>query len=172
MSHPWVRIDDRLIHGQVTVAWRQHLCCDEIWVVDDALAVDPFLQDALRLATPPDVVLHVYTIEEATSAWEGNDAPGPPAGNSSTAPREVLVLLKSPQAALALVERGVPLAQLNVGNLAARPGSRRALKSISLTGEQIAALDHLAERGIAILFQPVPEEPPLEWCSLRRRLQP
>jgi mannose/fructose/N-acetylgalactosamine-specific phosphotransferase system component IIB len=57
----WARIDDRLIHGQVTVGWRQHLRYNTICVVDDLAAADPVMRDVLRLATPSDVALHVYT---------------------------------------------------------------------------------------------------------------
>ena len=61
----WVRVDDRLIHGQVTVGWRQYLRYAEIWVVDDQARDDPYLQDALRLAAPEGVVVRVYGVEEA-----------------------------------------------------------------------------------------------------------
>jgi PTS system mannose-specific IIB component len=153
----WVRIDDRLIHGQVTVGWQQHLRYRAICVVDDVAATDPALHDVLRLATPDDVALYVYTTKEAADAL----APSPP--------DKTLLLLKSPQTGLALVEGGLSLSQLNVGNLAARPGSVRVLQSISLTVEDVAALDALAARGIAITFQPTPDDPAVEWQALRRR---
>jgi mannose/fructose/N-acetylgalactosamine-specific phosphotransferase system component IIB len=170
----WARIDDRLIHGQVTVAWRQYLHLDEIWVVDDGVAADPFLQDALRLATPAGVVLGVYTIQEAASAWQERCTPAPEATSEASAvpgTRRVLVLVKSPQAALALVEQGAALSHLNVGNLAARPGSERAFKSISLTREHVAALDELAGRGVRITFQPVPDDAGVDWQAVRRRIR-
>ena len=153
----WTRIDDRLIHGQVTVGWRQHLRYDAICVVDDVAAADPALRDALRLAAPAGVVVHVYTTEEATSALAASPS------------ERTLLLLKSPQTALALVEGGLSLSQLNIGNLAARPGSVRVLKSISLTVEDVAALDALDARGIAITFQPTPDDPTVDWRALRPR---
>jgi PTS system mannose-specific IIB component len=153
----WARIDDRLLHGQVTVGWRQHLRYRAICVVDDLSATDPALRDALRLAAPAGVAVHVYATKEAASAL------------AASPPDETLLLLKSPQTALDLVEGGLSLSRINVGNLAARPGSTRVLKSISLTVEHVAALDALAARGIAITFQPTPGDPPVEWQALRRR---
>lgn len=153
----WARVDDRLIHGQVVLGWRQHLRLEEIWVVDDALAADPFMVDALRLAAPADVSLRLLTAAQAAAtlaaplAWR------------------TLLLFQEPQTALALVEAGVRLAQLNVGNLAARPGSRRAWQSISLTERQAAALDALAERGVTITFQATPDDLPVPWTQVRRR---
>ena len=153
----WARIDDRLLHGQVTVGWRQHLRYRAICVVDDVTAADPALRDALRLAAPAGVAVHVYATKEAASAL------------TASLPDNTLLLLKSPQTALDLVEGGLPLSRINVGNLAARPGSVRVLQSISLAGEHVAALDALAARGIAVTFQPTPGDPPVEWGTLRQR---
>jgi mannose/fructose/N-acetylgalactosamine-specific phosphotransferase system component IIB len=153
----WARIDDRLIHGQVTVGWRQHLRYQAICVVDDLSAADPVMRDVLRLATPDGVALHVYTLQEAAHAL------------ATPASDRTLLLLKSPQAALAVVKAGLPLSRLTVGNLAAGPGSVRVLKSISLAPEHVAALDALAARGVEITFRPTPDDHPVDWQALRRR---
>lgn len=154
----WARVDDRLIHGQVVVGWRQHLRFQEIWVVDDGLAADPFMGDVLRLAAPAEVVVQVRTVAQAAAALAADPE------------RRTLLLFKEPQVALALVEAGARLAQLNVGNLAARPGSRRAWQSISLTETHMAALDALAGRGISISFQATPDDAPIPWAQVRRRI--
>jgi PTS system mannose-specific IIB component len=153
----WARIDDRLIHGQVVVGWRQHLRYDAIYVVDDKVGEDPFLRHVLCLSAPSGVIVHVYTMAEAVAAL------------SAPTPDRVLLLFKRPQAALALVEGGVRLPHLNVGNLAAEPGSVRVLKSISLTPDHVAALDALAERGVHITFQPTPDDPQVSWRTVRRK---
>ena len=154
-------MDDRLIHGQVTVGWRQHLQYSEIWVVDDHVCADPYLRDALCLAAPPGVQVCVYRVDEAASQWASV------VRHPSTA---VLLLLRSPQVALALIEEGVALDRLNVGNLAAQPGSVRAFKSISLTRAQVDALDDLAGRGVCITFQLTPEDAQADWQVVRRRV--
>ena len=166
----WVRIDDRLIHGQITVAWRPYLDYDGIWIVDDQVGSDPFLKEVLRVAAPAGVGVQVYTTEEAVAAW--TDLPtGGNRQENSTAPRKILLLLKRPQTALALFEGGLsaPILErgLNVGNLASRPGSRRAFKSISLDPEDVSALDALAERGVRITFQAVPHSSHADWAGIR-----
>jgi mannose/fructose/N-acetylgalactosamine-specific phosphotransferase system component IIB len=152
----WARVDDRLIHGQVVLGWRQHLAYDEIWVVDDEVSADPFLGDVLRMAAPGGVIVRVYGVAEAAQVLLG---PKPTA--------RVLLLFKQPQAALSLVEVGVDLPYLNVGNLAARPGARRVFRTISLTDEQAAALDALAARGVRITFQLAPDDAQADWQRLR-----
>lgn len=162
----WTRVDDRLIHGQVTVVWRQYLHFDRVWVVDDQVAADPFLRDTLCLAAPAGVTVGVHTVQQALKGLFGGlgeDLEGGPAGPP------LLLLVKSPQAALALVEGGLPLDELNVGNLASRPGSKRAFASISLTPEQAAALDALAAHGVRIAFQPAPDGARATWSQVRAR---
>ena len=157
MSQLWARVDDRLIHGQVVVGWRQHLRYQAICVVDDAVAADRVLCDVLRLATPPGIGLEVCTVEEALSGLAG-------ATSSAT-----LLLLKSPQAALRLLDGGLALRQLNVGNLASAPGSVRVLGAISLTLAHVEALDSLATRGVEITFQSTPDQAAVPWETLRKR---
>jgi PTS system mannose-specific IIB component len=155
----WTRIDDRLIHGQVVTAWRQHLGYQAISVVDDTMAADPYLSDALRLAVPPGVAVDIWTVRHAVEAL------------SELPAVETLLLLRSPQVALTLIQAGLSLARINVGNLGAQPGSRRVLKSISLTAPQAAALDALAAHGVDITFQVTPDDPPVSWSKIRQRLR-
>jgi mannose/fructose/N-acetylgalactosamine-specific phosphotransferase system component IIB len=162
----WVRVDDRLIHGQVTVGWWQHLRFREIWVVDDLVRDDPYVRDALRLAAPAGVKVQVLAVTEATAVLTAEAASlGMGRGQA------VLMLVREPEVVLALIEGGVWIARVNVGNLGSRPGSVRAVKNISLTATQIAALDALAERGIAVFFQLAPEDVRLEWEVVRRRVR-
>ena len=169
----WVRIDDRLIHGQVTVAWRPYLDYDGIWIVDDQVGSDPFLEEVLHIAAPAGVEVQVYTTEEAVAAWVGFTAEGSES-QSSAVPRKILLLLKRPQTALALFEEGLaaPMLErgLNVGNVASRPGSKRAFKSISLAAEDVSVLDALAERGVPLTFQAVPHTKRADWASVRAGL--
>jgi PTS system mannose-specific IIB component len=166
----WVRVDDRLIHGQVTVGWRQYLRCAEIWVVDDRARDDPYLQDALRLAVPDGVAVHVYGVGDAVALLTLGGRRQTSDVTEGRGLCRVLLLVRSPEAALALAEGGVPLERLNVGNLASRPGSVRAFKNIALTPAHVEALDALAARGVRITFQLAPEDAQAEWQDVHRRL--
>ena len=159
----WTRIDERLIHGQVVVAWRRYLGYDEICVVDDAVAGDPFLSDVLRLAGPDGVAVRVCTVQGAAEALASRVG-----GRLHPALQgRILLLCKHPQTVLDLVEAGLLLSQVNVGNLSG--GSIPAMRSISLSPEDVAALDALAEHGVRITFQPTPDDPEVDWQVVRRR---
>jgi D-glucosaminate-specific PTS system IIB component len=146
-----VRVDDRLIHGQVVVKWLRQLDCREIWIVDDKLSVDSFMQSILRLAAPTDVRVFVVPLSEGAVSLGLV-----PAG------RNALVLVKSPQTALALLDCGLDFRELNVGALAGGAGTVRLYRSISASDDQIRCLREIADRGVRVFFQTVPEERPVD----------
>jgi len=152
------RLDDRLLHGQVVVAWRQFLRFDTAYVIDDGVAGDPYLVDALCLAAPSDLQVRVMTVAEAALAL--TEAP---VGRA-------ILLFKIPLSALALVEVGVALPGLNVGNLASGPGRVRVQRSISLSKEEAATLDELSARGVEVTFQQTPDDRAVGWDVLRRKI--
>jgi mannose/fructose/N-acetylgalactosamine-specific phosphotransferase system component IIB len=141
-----VRVDDRLIHGQVVVKWLHHLGSKDILIVDDELWGDDFMQSVLRLAAPPGVRVHVAPTQGAREQLDRIASQG------------VLVLVKSPPTALALHRSGVEFSAVNVGGMAAGPNTTRLFKSVSATQEQIAALLDLQARGVRVYFQIIPEE--------------
>ena len=143
-----VRVDDRLIHGQVVVKWLRYVGADAIWIVDDQLSADAFLQSILRLAAPPGVQVEVAAANEAPRLL----------AKASEQGHHVLLLVKSPQTALALFEQGLDFGELNVGGLGAAPNTTRVYKSVSLSPTHMASLRCLQERGVRVYFQMVPEE--------------
>ena len=175
-----VRIDDRLIHGQVVVKWLRHLACNEIVVVDDDLWADDVLRSILRLAAPRGVSLQVVPVSQASRvvnphqsyALCGDDGPatsrtGPGlSGVTMDCGRRVLLLVRSPQTALALLDSGLPFQELNVGGLAAGKGTTRVYKSISVTPGQLLILQQIGFRGVRVYFQTVPDERVLELSEL------
>lgn len=154
------RLDDRLLHGQVVVAWRQVLHFDVAYVIDDGVAGDPLLLDTLRLAAPFDLHVRVLTVSEAVDALAEL-----PTGRA-------ILLFKTPQPALALVEAGVTLPGLNVGNLASGKGRVRVHGSISLSKAEAAVLDALSARGVRVTFQQTPDDRAVGWEVVRKRVLP
>lgn len=152
----WVRVDDRLIHGEVVVAWLSTLGTSKIIVVDDGVAKDEFMKEVLHLAAPTHSTLIVLSLEQALSGDKSrfNDA---------------LVLVKSPVTALALRQGGIEFNHLNVGGLGARPGRRPLYKNISASPEEIKALQEFEQEGGEVVFQIVPTDSAVPLAKVRQR---
>ncbi|MBC7250407.1 MAG: PTS sugar transporter subunit IIB [Anaerolineae bacterium] len=155
-----VRIDDRLIHGQVVANWVKVLRSRRIVIVDDDVAADSFMQNVMRLAAPPGVTVEVYSLQEGINVLKGKPLQAD----------KILVLLKSPQVAEQLYRNGVHFKVLNVGGLGAAPGRRPVFKSISLSDEELAILQRLVDRGVEVTLQTVPGEKKVSLASLLSRL--
>ncbi|MBC7232878.1 MAG: PTS sugar transporter subunit IIB [Chloroflexi bacterium] len=151
-----VRIDDRLIHGQVVAVWVKHLRTDRIVIVDDGVAKDPFMQEVLRLAAPPGITVDVCSIQEGIATL-GEEAPQRD---------RTMVLLRSPQAARQLFDGGVRFTHLNVGGLGAGPGRKLVFKNISMSDEEKEILKSLVRDGVRITLQTVPGEQCVDFSSL------
>lgn len=151
-----VRIDDRLIHGQVIAVWCKHRKFTRVLIVDDAVAADPFLQEVLSLAAPPGLRVDVMSIDEGIEELQ-RDLPD----RSTT-----MVLLKSPEAARKLYDGGVEYEALNVGGIGSAPGRRNIFKNISVSPEEIEILRYLMHQGVKITLLTVPGEKSKQFSDL------
>lgn len=155
-----VRIDDRLIHGQVIAVWCKHRRFTRILIVDDGVAADSFMQEVLSLAAPPGLQVDVLSIGGGIDALS-QDAP-----NRGT----TMVLLKSPQVAQQLYDGGVRYGALNVGGIGNAPGRKNIFKNISASEEEIAIFKYLMGEGVEITLLTVPGEKSKAFSDLASKL--
>src|SRR5437660_1329114 len=100
------RVDDRLIHGQVVVAWGQRMNPQRIWVVDDAVATSDWERELVE-SSAPDITVRVCSVADAAAAWAGErDAEG-----------GAFLLVRDLRVALRLVRAGAAPSRLNLGGL-------------------------------------------------------
>jgi mannose/fructose/N-acetylgalactosamine-specific phosphotransferase system component IIB len=155
-----VRIDDRLIHGQVIAVWCKHRRFTNILIVDDGVAADPFMQEVLSLAAPPGLQVDVLSVEEGVDALTGN------LPNRGT----TMVLMKSPQTARRLYDGGLEYSALNVGGIGSGPGRKNIFKNIAASKEEIVILKYLLDQGVEITLLTVPGEKSKAFSDLAGKL--
>lgn len=143
-----VRIDDRLIHGQVATRWTAELKATRILVPNDEVAVNEVQKQILRMACPDGVNTSLISVDKAIENINAG----------KYASQKVLVVAKSPIEILHMIENGVDIKVLNVGNMAKRDNARQIKKSISITPEEEQAFKALLAKGIEITAQMVPDE--------------
>ncbi len=156
-----VRVDNRLVHGQVLEAWLPALDAHGILVADDEAAGNVLARSAMALAIPPGVNFEVLRVEAAAGLLR-------PGGKGPQAPR-TLVLLRDVRDAVALSEAGVPVPQLNLGNVHFGRGRKQVSPSVFLDAGELAALEKLSRSGTQVEVRAVPSEPPLRLPDLKAR---
>lgn len=144
-----VRIDDRMIHGQVATQWSGRLNATRIMVINDAIMNDDMRKSVVRLAAPANVSTSILGREKAVSNIKSGRYEG----------QRVLLICVSPVDVNYLLDNGLPITQVNVGNLAARPGTTRIRPSINVTQEEITAFKQLLDRGVEVTVIPTPQSP-------------
>lgn len=155
MSWSLQRVDDRLIHGQVLVAWAQRLRPERIWVVDDAAAGNDWERELMSSAAP-DIEVQVVTVETMGALWS----------RESAAPGGAFLLMRDLGTALALVEAGAAIERLNLGGLHYAPGKTKVNEYIYLDDADRARTRALLGRGVAIDVQDVPSARPEPLAAL------
>ena len=143
------RIDDRLLHGQVAVAWAAALKPALIYVVDDAVASSAWESALYRSAPPPGAEVAVLRLDAFAALWR----------ERRVDPARSFLLLRSPGSAFRLLDLGVPLARLNVGGLRHREGAREILPYVWVGPEDETSLRALAARGVEIRARDLPMNP-------------
>jgi mannose/fructose/N-acetylgalactosamine-specific phosphotransferase system component IIB len=151
-----VRIDDRLIHGQVVAGWLRALGAERIVIVDDATARDEFLREVLTLAAPSGVPVEVLDLAGGAARCI----------ELAALPEPVIVLARSPRTVLALRQAGVPIEVVDLGGLGAGPGRRRLHRTISVSPDELAELRELEQLGTRVEIRIVADDRPISLSSL------
>ena len=142
-----VRIDDRLIHGQVAVDWCNAVNATRIMVANDVMYENDVQKAALRLVVPAGLKSSLLNIEKATKNLVSGKYEG----------QRVILVVRRPKDILRMMDHGVEVQEINVGNLPARDGTRNVKKSINVTDEEIKDFQELSRRGVKLTGKQVPD---------------
>lgn len=146
MSIAVVRVDDRLIHGQVVVGWGQPLGLGFIALVDDKVRGSDWEQDLYRMGVPPSMEAIFASVDEAARRY----------GDWVNDPRVGLLLTGDIDTLLALIASVPKLRRVTLGGIHHKPGRVERLRYVYLTDEELAKLRGLARQGVEVVAQDVP----------------
>lgn len=159
----WVlhRIDDRLIHGQVLVAWGAHLAPARIWLVDDAVAANDW-ERQLYAEAAPGIEVRVANVAEAAAAHAAE----------ASAPGAAFLLVRDLATARRLVESGAVVGEFNVGGLHYAPGKEKVAEYVYLDDADRDDARALLGRGVALEVRDVPASRPQHLEALDTSVKP
>lgn len=153
------RIDERLLHGQVTVGWGMRLRLSHYVVVDDELARSAWEQELYGAGLPPGVGVRFLGVEEAVRTLPELEA----------IEEEGALLTRGTAAMRALAEAGrLDGRRVNLGGLHDAPGRRRLLDYVYLRDDEIDDLKAIAERAASLTARDLPTSTEVELQDLVR----
>lgn len=156
-----VRIDDRLIHGQVTVAWGTWLEPDRIVLANDEVAGTPWRRDLYAGSDTLGAAVSVVSVADFCGAvreqrWKGE---------------KLIVVVESPLDLLRLIDGGVAVPCANVGGMHFAAGKRELLPYVYVDDNDLAAMKAIASRGTRQLAQDVPQTSPVDLVPILAELE-
>ena len=156
-----LRIDDRLIHGQVVEGWLKNIRVHRIVVASDTVQADETQKALWMLAVPSGIELSCLSLQEAAHEWK----------NGTWKNERVLVLVSTPDEAFALLENGAPIKSVNLGGLHFRQGRVQILKGISLDDADVRALQAMAGKGVMLEARALPLDEPVNMTEYLKSWQ-
>ena len=142
------RLDERLIHGQVATFWTRTLQADRIIVADDDVLKDEIGVSALKAAVPSGVHLSILSVDNAAARLNAGIYSG----------QRVFLIVNKTKTIRRMVESGLKVKEVNIGNMGEKEGRQRIKKSVYCTSEELADVEAVEKAGVTVFAQMVPND--------------
>ena len=130
-----VRIDDRLIHGQVMTSWLNYTSANKIMIIDDEVANDAFMKSVLKTCVPAAARLK--------KGFAGD---------------KCIILVKYPKTLYRLMSEGIVFDHVNIGGMGVSGDRTKFFRNISASEEEKKMLKELVEAGSKIGVRIIAED--------------
>lgn len=152
-----VRVDYRMVHGQIVAKWIKFRPVERLIVADDLLVNDEFMSDIYRMAVPdrPVDIVKLDDIQKTLDAT--NDS--------------VMLIFKDVAGAYKAFKAGVVLPELNVGAVQNNKERKSVIQGVALSNDEYNMLEEMKETGLEVFLQPIPENDPVGLKSIERKFK-
>lgn len=141
------RIDNRLIHGQVATQWASSVGANLLLVANDKVANDKFRQGLMDMAAPSFAQTRYFTLEKTINVI-----------HKASPAQKIAIICESPSDVLTLVQGGVPITKVNIGNMHMAEGKRQVATVVAVDDTDVSAFKKLQELGVELEIRKVPSE--------------
>jgi fructoselysine and glucoselysine-specific PTS system IIB component len=143
-----LRVDYRLVHGQVAISWSRAIGADCILVANDEVAGDQMRQSMLRLSKPQGMKLVIKSIEDSIKALK----------SGVTDKYKLLVVVNCINDAERLLKGFSQIKEVNLGVMPSNENTKAISKAINVTKEDTECMKRLLHNNIKLYIQQVPTE--------------
>ena len=142
----FIRIDHRLLHGQVVFSWSKSLQINRILVVNDEAANDEFKKMSLELSKPQGIKLNIFTVENTLTKIS----------KIETLSENIMMIFGNTKDVRQFCESYSNVKEINYGGIIKKEGSKQFRNAIFLTENEIEDAKVLKSMGIKQFMQQVP----------------
>ncbi|AIM24326.1 mannose/fructose/sorbose PTS transporter subunit IIB [Melissococcus plutonius] len=154
-----VRIDDRLLHGQVATVWTKATKINRILIVSDKVAEDTLRKNLLIQAAPPEVLVNILPIQKMIDIYldERFDH------------FKAMLLFTNPTDVVRIIKGGIKITEINVGGMSFQIGKQMITNAIAVDQTDIAAFNYLHNQGIQLEIRKVVTDSRLDMMNLLKK---
>lgn len=156
MSIVLVRVDSRLIHGQILEAWIPHIGAEALLVVDDEVVKNILKRSVMEMAVPSCISVNFDTIDEFVKEYM----------NGGFRDKRTLILFSDVKDVKRAHDKGFIFNTLNLGNMHYCEGKVQVCSNLCLGNDDLECLKGLKDSGVSIDSRSVPGEKNLEFDRL------
>lgn len=142
-----LRIDDRLIHGEVITMWLRYTNAEVVMVVDDETATNQIMKNAMKLAQPAGVAMPIVTIRRAIELLN----------EKGDGQKRIFVVTNNSENARKIVEGTTCIHELNAGAMRSAPGKKQADLKVFIDDSDIENLKAIRDKGVKVYSQTKPD---------------
>jgi len=148
-----MRVDDRLIHGQITCAWLSFVNANKIYVVGDQLANDPITIMGIKYSKISGIDSYLFTVKDALENLKKSESD------------RTMIIVKEPETALNLIESGVKIDWLDVGQIGYKEGRKKVAQTVSVNEEEARTFVKVKNLGVAVIYRQLPDHSPSDFIK-------
>ena len=152
-----VRIDYRMVHGQIVAKWIKFRPVDRLILADDDLVNDPFMGDIYRMAVPGREV-DIVKLTDIQAAIDRKDD-------------TILLIFKDVDSAYQAFKDGLELPELNVGAVQNSAKRKTVTQGVALSADEYAKLKEIKAAGVNVFLQPIPEKDVVNLESVEKKIK-
>ena len=159
MAISFIRVDDRMIHGQTVTRWSLEYPCTGLIAVNDAAAKNPVLKQAYKSAS-----------DKKTFVWGVDEFIAKSAKVVASKDQYFLITKNPIDMKRILVDNGFDpqgVKTIIIGPCNDRPGTTKLGNNQSITNDEAAALEAIMQKGYEIEFALVKETAIGNWKKFR-----
>jgi mannose/fructose/N-acetylgalactosamine-specific phosphotransferase system component IIB len=157
-----VRVDNRLVHGQILEAWVPYVKADCIVVVDDNVASDFFRETVIKMAVPREIDVIITSVEDFTRYYI----------DDSHNDKRTIVLFSEVVDVVTCFKHGFKFGHLNIGNVYNEDCVKECSPSVLLGTRDIESIEYLLATGIKVELQRIPRERPTNIAEFMVSVRP
>ena len=147
MAIDFVRIDDRLVHGQVATTWIKKYEIEQVIVINDLLANDPVQKSVLEMTAPQGIRILLFGVDKFTEVYKNNPIK-----------RKTMLIYTNPEDVYRNLKAGVKIPYLNVGGMKQVLNKEKLTKAVAVDEKDKMDFKEIMNLGVNVEIQMIPAD--------------